>query len=113
MPGHGANRIDITSQKLGSALDAGNLDDTKKILADLQKNIPPQPKGSDKNPIITKINDISEALDVGDLKAAQSHFEELKEALTKTPRFARDKSYEKSTEPYQTKAPSSGVDIYV
>ena len=66
--------------KLGSALESGNLSDAKDALANLQKNAPKGPKGA--NPIRDKIDALNQAVDSGDLKAAQTAYADVKSAMS-------------------------------
>jgi hypothetical protein len=71
-------------QNLGKALDAGNLTDAKKALAQLQANAPAQAK-NDNNPMSAKIEALNKAVDSGDLKAAQGAYSDIKETMSQRP----------------------------
>ena len=68
-------------QKLGSALESGNLTDAKAALAQLQKNAPAQ---TDKNadPLAQKMEALGKAVDSGDLKAAQDAYADVKKTAS-------------------------------
>jgi ribosomal protein S20 len=68
-------------QKLGSALESGNLSDAKDALAQLKKNAPAQ-AGKDNDPIRSKIETLSKAVDSGDLKAAQQAYADVKKTIS-------------------------------
>ena len=67
-------------QNIGKALDAGNLDDAQKALAQLQANAPGQAK-NDKNPMSAKMEALSKAVESGDLKAAQEAYSDIKKTM--------------------------------
>jgi hypothetical protein len=71
-------------EKVGSALDSGNLTDAKQALTQLQKDAPPQ-AGKGDNPLSAKMETLSKALDAGDLKAAQAAYADIKKTISQGP----------------------------
>jgi hypothetical protein len=71
-------------QQLGSALESGNLSDAKEALAQLQKNAPAQ-AGTEKNPINAKMATLGQAVDSGDMKAAQEAYNDIKNTISQHP----------------------------
>ncbi len=71
-------------QSLGTALDAGNLTDAKKALAQLQANAPAQAK-NDKNPLSAKMEALTKAVESGDLQAARKAYSDIKEIVSQRP----------------------------
>jgi len=71
-------------QNLGKALDAGNLDDAQKALAQLQSNAPAQAK-KDNNPMSAKMEALNKAVESGDLKAAQVAYADIKKTMSQRP----------------------------
>jgi len=78
------SKMDQAFQKLGSALESGNLSDAKEALAQLQKNAPTKAtQGSD--PLNTKMEALSKAVDSGDLTAARKAYSDIKETMAQSP----------------------------
>ena len=73
-------KVKQSFDKLGSALESGNLSDAKDALANLQKNAPKGPNGP--NPVGEKIDALKQAVDSGDLKAAQTAYADVKSAMS-------------------------------
>ena len=71
-------------EKIGSALDSGNLTDAKQALTQLQKDVPPQ-AGNGDNPLSAKMQTLSKAVDAGDLKAAQAAYADIKKTISQGP----------------------------
>ena len=71
-------------QNLGKALDAGNLSDAQKALAQLQANAPAQAK-NDNNPMSAKMEALNKAVESGDLKAAQEAYSDIKKTMSQRP----------------------------
>jgi len=71
-------------QNLGKALDAGNLSDAQKALAQLQANAPAQAK-NDSNPMSAKMEALNKAVEAGDLEAAQEAYADIKETMSQRP----------------------------
>lgn len=85
LPRHGQfEKVKQSFAKLGSALEAGNLEDAKTALAELQKNAPPKQSGKT-DPIGEKLEAVSEALESGDLEAAKTAYADVKQALAQRP----------------------------
>jgi hypothetical protein len=61
---------------LGSALSSGNLDDAKKALAEIQKNVPKDGKTP------SEITNMQQALDSGDLKSAQQAYSKIQQKMS-------------------------------
>ena len=80
----GFAKVKQAFQNLGKALEAGNLDDAKKALAQLQANAPAQAK-NDKNPMSAKMEALSKAVESGDLKAAQEAYSDIKKTMSQRP----------------------------
>jgi hypothetical protein len=80
----GFAKVKQSFQNLGKALEAGNLDDAQKALAQLQANAPAQAK-NDNNPMSAKIEALSKAVESGDLKAAQDAFADIKKTMSQRP----------------------------
>lgn len=76
-----ASNLKQLMQKLGNALDSGNLSDAKDVLAKLQKNAPTQ-AGNGGNPLITKIETLSKSIESGDLKGAQAAYADIKSSIS-------------------------------
>jgi hypothetical protein len=68
-------------QDLGTALESGKISDAKDAMAQIQKNAPAQ-AGNRNNPMSSKIETLSKALDSGDLKAAQAAYADIKNAMS-------------------------------
>ena len=73
--------------KLGSALESGSLSDAKDAMAALQKNAPPK-TGNDRNPMDAQMAELSQALESGDLAAAQAAYADIKETMAQRPHSA-------------------------
>lgn len=84
-------KIKQSFEKLGSALDSGNLSDAKKALAQLQQNAPAQ-AGAANNPLSKKIETLSKAVDSGDLKGAQDAYADVKKTMTRRPAAGADRA---------------------
>ena len=69
---------------LGAALESGNLSDAKEALAKLQKNAPAK-ASNDKNPMSEKMDALSQAVDSGDIQAAQEAYADIKKAMKQRP----------------------------
>lgn len=72
-------------QKLGSALESGNLTDAKEAFANLQKDAPAPPASQGNNPISSKIEVLSKALNSGDLKGAQDAYADIRKTMSQRP----------------------------
>jgi hypothetical protein len=71
-------------QDLGQALDAGNLNDAQKALAQLQANAPAQANNAN-NPMSAKTEALDKAMKSGDLKAAKIAYADIKETMSQRP----------------------------
>lgn len=80
----GFAKVKQSFQNLGKALDAGNLDDAQKALAQLQANAPAQAK-NDNNPMSAKMEALSKAVESGDLEAAKEAYSDIKETMSQRP----------------------------
>ncbi len=67
-------------QRLGSALESGNLSDAKKALSQLRANAPSS-ANNDGNPIAQKIVALGRALDSGDIEAAQAVYNSVPQMM--------------------------------
>jgi hypothetical protein len=77
-------------QNLGKALDAGNMDDARKALTQMQSNAPAQGNGANSpmganNPMNAKMETLTKAVESGDLKAAQGAYADIKETMSRQP----------------------------
>lgn len=72
---------------LGTAINAGNLDDATKALAVIQKNAPPD-GGRQPNPMGERMDALAKAVDSGSTTAAQSAYADLQRTMAQTPRRA-------------------------
>jgi hypothetical protein len=82
-PVRGAESLNTTKQlfdKLGNALESGNLTDAQDAMTELQKYAPPK-AGNDNNPMKAKMEELSQSLESGDLAAAQKAYAEVKSAM--------------------------------
>ena len=70
--------------KLGSALESGNLSDAKDAMTELQKYAPPQ-TGNDDNPMKAKMEKLSQALDSGDVTSAKDAYADIKKTMAQRP----------------------------
>ena len=70
--------------KLGSALESGDLSAAQDAMTELQKNAPSQ-SGNDNNPIKAKMDKLSQALQSGDITAAQDAYADIKDTLAQGP----------------------------
>jgi len=77
-------KIKQSFNDLGSALESGNLSDAKDALAELQKNAP-KSSGKANDPMSSKMDALSQALDSGDLKAAQAAYTDIKNTMAQRP----------------------------
>ena len=68
-------------QRLGSALESGNLSDAKKALSQLRANAPAS-ANNDGNPIAQKIVALGRALDSGDIEAAQAVYNSVPQMMS-------------------------------
>jgi soluble cytochrome b562 len=80
----GFAKVKQSFQQLGKALDAGNLDEAQKALAQLQANAPAQAK-NDNNPMSAKIEALSKAVESGDLEAAKEAYTDIKKTMSQRP----------------------------
>ena len=71
-------------EKLGSALESGNLSDAREALGQLQEDAPAQAGKAD-NPISANIETLSKAVDSGDLKGAQQGYADIKKTISQRP----------------------------
>ena len=71
-------------QDLGKALDAGNLDDAQKALAQLQASAPAQAKNAN-NPMSAKTEALNKAVKSGDLEAARAAYADIKQTMSQRP----------------------------
>jgi hypothetical protein len=71
-------------QNLGKALEAGNLADAQKALAQLQANAPAQARNGN-NPMSAKIEALNKAVESGDLETAQKAYADIKETMPQRP----------------------------
>ena len=86
-PPGGAESFNKTKQsfdKLGSALESGDLSAAQDAMSELQKNAPPQ-RSDDNNPIKAKMEKLSQALQSGDLTAAKEDYAEVQKAMAQRP----------------------------
>jgi hypothetical protein len=86
-PARGAESFNTMKQlfdKLGNALESGNLSEAQDAMTELQKNAPPQ-SGNDNNPMKTKMEKLSQSLESGDLTAAQEAYADVKSTLAQRP----------------------------
>jgi hypothetical protein len=86
--GESLAKVKQSFQKLGSALESGNLSDAKEAMAELQKNAPAQ-AGGENSPMGAKIETLTKAVDSGDLKAAQQAYADIKKTMSQRPPPAR------------------------
>jgi|WetSurMetagenome_2_1015567.scaffolds.fasta_scaffold60023_1 hypothetical protein len=70
--------------KLGSALESGDLSAAQDAMTELQKNAPSQ-AGNDSNPMKAKMDKLSQALESGDITAAQDAYADIKNTLAQGP----------------------------
>jgi hypothetical protein len=84
-------KIKQSFEKLGSALDSGDLSEAKKALAQLQQNAPAQ-AGAANNPLSKKIETLSKAVDSGDLKGAQDAYADIKKTMSRRPPAGADRA---------------------
>jgi hypothetical protein len=78
------NKIKQSFDKLGSALESGDLSAAQNAMAELQKNAPPQ-RSDDNNPIKTKMEKLSQALQSGDLTAAKEAYADVQKTMAQRP----------------------------
>jgi hypothetical protein len=77
-------RIRNDFDRLGSALQSGDLSDAKQALAQLQQDISCQGVAGS-NPLSSDLESLGTALDSGDIEAAQKTYESIKAKLTQGP----------------------------
>ena len=77
------DRMKQTFEKLGSALQSGDLSSAKDVVAQMKKNAPAQGGGND--PMSQKMDALSKAIDSGDVKAAQQAYSDIKKSMTQGP----------------------------
>jgi hypothetical protein len=83
-PMAGSSQMAQIKQKfdaLGSALQSGDLDEAKKVFAELQKNAPAQ-SGNSKNSISSEMENLGKSLDSGDLKEAQEAYSRIQSKMS-------------------------------
>ena len=79
-------KVKQSFDNLGAALDAGNLNDAKAALEQLQKNAPKRENASDSsNPIAKKMETLSKAIDSGDVDAAKAAYADIKKTMSQRP----------------------------
>lgn len=81
--GDTSSKIKQSFQKLGSALESGNLSDAKDALAQLQKNAPAD--ASKNNPMSAKMEALNKAVESGDIKSAQNAYADIKKTMSQRP----------------------------
>ena len=69
--------------KLGSALESGDLSSAKDLLAQMKKNAPAQ--GGGDNPMSQKMDALSKAVESGDVKGAQQDYADIKKTMAQAP----------------------------
>jgi hypothetical protein len=77
------NKMKQSFEKLGSAVESGDLSSAKDILAQMKKNAPAQ--GGGDNPMSQKMDALSKAVDSGDVKAAQQAYADIKKTMAQGP----------------------------
>ena len=76
-------RMKQSFEKLGSALESGDLSSAKDMLAQMKKNAPAQ--GGGDNPMSQKMDALSKAVESGDVKAAQQAYADIKKTMAQGP----------------------------
>ena len=74
------NKTKQSFDKLGTAIDSGNLSDAKEALNQL-KNSAPQGSNDSNNPLSSKIDALSKAIDTGDTAGAKTSYADLKKTM--------------------------------
>ena len=77
------NKMKQSFEKLGSALESGDLSGAKDVLTEIQKNAPAQ--GGGNNPMSQKMDALSKAVESGDTKAAQQAYADIKKTMAQGP----------------------------
>ena len=78
------NKMKQLFDKLGSAMESGNLSDAKDAMTELQKYAP-KGGGDANNPMKAKMDTLSKALESGDLESAQAAYADVQSALAQRP----------------------------
>jgi hypothetical protein len=78
-----SSKMKQSFDKLGSALESGDLSSAKDVLAQMKKNAPAQ--GGGDNPMSKKMDALSKAVESGDVKGAQQAYADIKKTMAQTP----------------------------